>query len=862
MLVATIRRMKRAVKLSFVVALLAVLGIAGLRAQESAAGEVLTKEQFTAALLERLSLHEYFADVEFEQRRDFDPLLFLAPKTAPGAADFGAAAVAERGPRLRATAELFRKQYVEPLALKRRGDQPLNAFIVLRTFDDYARYAARLSDTTPNSGFAHFDRRLRTVVAFESGSRLDGARRNEPETAEFVRELLQSHYDGVGGEVAQSWIYVGLGNYLAHAASGDAKAGAPRVIDELDVEFIVALLRDPSKGALYLLPLEEIVALDNDDVWSNAVRERARTLGVDQVDAKLVAQAWSSQSALWMHFLHDGNGAKHRADLLAYLASALHGLGGAADLRAAFHVADLGTLDREFYAWLAEHYSAVNPKDRIDPEQVSAPRALPKLAATSKAKGAAPAAAAALDARALTAPLDDPAAAHARIVQQIRDGHLEEALAALLALQNKVLGGPIAPRLEREFKRLKGWTAMRDRYFADVIANGTKLLLNVESKKLVVKVERVENGSVFFADNRLKLASLPLCDFKPADTARELPKALVESSDGWIRFYPLVLEGDAKLKLSGDAPQLGELRADAAEWYPGVVALGRVLGALDALAAAGVPTDPATATKCIERLRALKKDFGATPQVLERAALLRQLAAVAAEKQFTPSCIAAQFAGKLEFPSEGRAKVTYAFDTPKELDDFVRQEGYMTEWSGVYEPIRKPAADSKLTLSGGALRGDGELCYRLALPFKMPVSARYKFKVGSVPKDGSGISSMMVAVCDNGEHSYIGCEGLGIVTSVDVSKGQKKIAIPKPEKLTVDKEYSLELRVANKRVTSLVDGAVIKEISSGALQRGEILVAIHSDAPYAITHLEVEGDFDIATLRARWIEALAAGVGF
>jgi hypothetical protein len=341
-----------------------------------------------------------------------------------------------------------------------------------------------------------------------------------------------------------------------------------------------------------------------------------------------------------------------------------------------------------------------------------------------------------------------------------------------------------------------------------------------------------------------------------------LPKKLSDSPAGWIRVYPYVLEGDDKLKKTGDAPELADLRADAQEWYPGVLRLGAAVQALDELAAAGVPKDAATATVCVERIRALRTTWGDLQCVRERTAALRQLAAKAFELLYEVSKLSAQFAGKLTLLGEGRARIVYEFDDPKELGDWVKQPGYLADWRADFAPVAKAEAQSTLSIVGGAALGTGAACYRLGLTLREPLVARYTVRYGNVPVGGSNEAAEMLFVCDDGKLGNIGIAATGCLRVADPNVLGVAVDAPPPFTFDTSHDYEVEVRVAGKQASSFVDGKHLGKLEIGTRTGGEVLLAVHSDCAIRFQRVEVEGVLDFDIERAQWIESQVAALGF
>lgn len=840
----------------------------GVGAQEPTKNEPLTAEQFTSSLLERLSTHKYFSKIGFVEERSFAPLLLLVQKPSLDTPDFAKKLAAAHGPWLRKIDEVFDAHYVQPLKLARRPDSPIQAVAILQTAGDYSNYERASIDLARCcSHWAYYERRAHLTVAYHDGPALGTVPWNYPELVEYVRALLLAHFSGSQGEIPQSWITEGLGGYLALYSGTKPEALDKRTLSTRAVDFLVATSQNQQKRELYLFPIAKIVDLGLSDAWGRALGERADAAGLGDDALGDFWTAYRSQCVLWMHFLHEGDSGKYAPRLMSYLGGALRGSGGLDALRKAFEGVDLAALDREFYAWLYQLYAKANPNKPLDAKVLDqlfkpAPPAVAKAPAPTSAAASeksAPKPEPAFDPRSVAIASDDLNAEHGRVLQRIRTGDLDGALKQLEELEARGHGSAIEQRLTHELERLRLFAALRERYFAALIASGEKHSFEQDGKKVLAKLVKVENGELVLGENRAKVERLPIASVALVDIARDLPKTLADSPDSWIRNYAYVLEGDERWKrgLAGDSKPVVELRNDAQDWYPATLRFGLVAAALAQLADAGAPSDATTGRVCIERIQAVLARSGQLPVVEARRAALTQLARIALGAQYSPQLLAGVCPVAIEVLGEGRVRVALDFQDPGQLALLQNDPAALREYRRAMDPLGD-ATENRYGVVDGVLEMRGDVCLRSLLEFEAPiyVKARMRFQQTTAVT----APFVMLCACFQAPESFVGSLLGGGVYVYDVATRESAMGWNVPP-IFADHDYLNELKVADQRASAWFEGNEQNAVACKSRTSGAVLVLVHSSTTIRADDLVIEGKLRDASARALFVDSKLAALG-
>lgn len=453
-------------------------------------------------------------------------------------------------------------------------------------------------------------------------------------------------------------------------------------------------------------------------------------------------------------------------------------------------------------------------------------------------------------------------AEHALALLEARSGNLEAALERLEKLLVRAEIGEHKPLVEREVARIKAFTRLRDAHLAELVKSGSKLAFEHQGKKVVAQVTGVVDGNALLADNKHKLASVPIFALDPFELARGMSPTLTAGADGWARYYMYVLAGDERgvKQLKGAATEVTELRADAAQWYPRALKLGAVAQRLAALAEKGEPHDAQAAAECLAVLVALGQEHGELDLIKTRKATLAALAALALAQQFEPSKMAAMVAGKLESLPGERVRVTYEFERKEEADDFAADHGYLSSFRRQMGSL--DSAERKCEVASGKLSLVGAGCLRYVLSFEAPLSLQYEITLGG-GGGGESRDTFIVGACDDRDESRIDCQGFGSLWVEDrASSFRKQSPQTEPFSFQPGKPNTIGLSIDAGKASSTVNGAPMKTVEIGPRTSGGVFVFFHCATPMGFNKLVIEGKPMLDAARATWIERELARLGF
>jgi hypothetical protein len=276
---------------------------------------------------------------------------------------------------------------------------------------------------------------------------------------------------------------------------------------------------------------------------------------------------------------------------------------------------------------------------------------------------------------------------------------------------------------------------------------------------------------------------------------------------------------------------------------------------MDELARTPVPRDPAGCEAVLARLAAVVGDHGDAAEVAALRAELRAYARLALAVVFDlggpPQLVHAGWEG---LPG-GRVRLTYDFDDPAQLADFVRDDEYLQGRRGRLGELVGERTDVRV--AGGALVGLGQAVLRHALGFAPPLTVRYQLAFRQTEELGSADRwFVLLGVCDDGREGYAG--GLGrLDLEVAANHGVEAAIAEDRRPMYQNAAYAMELAHDGETVTLTMDGERMQALPAGELQGGGLFLLYHSDYHVEIRELVIEGrlhEGELERARAAWIE--------
>lgn len=821
-------------------------------------GALDVDERFLEELRKALAADRYFKAIDYAVVEDYAPLVVLVQKPRRPQEGWELYPSRAFGPWVQTLADEFRARYVEPLGLEPRPGRERLALCVLESPGDFVNYerAPGVRQRAWIEGGTAFDPALGLVVCDAETGSTAPHRKRAPVLLQAARGLVRAYHAGEHPWPESLMVSWGLPGYLATNLGTRPESLRERQLDRAGLRRVAEVLLDPPRRDVLLLGLEELLAARSTDDIEAAVRTRAEARGTPSVDSGLAQRLAYDVSILWMHYLQDGDDGRRRDASVALLGAVLSGEPALPAFRARFVDVEPRELERGFTAWTLARAAELQLAPKLVPEQLEA--------VLDARAGAAPEVEAPfVPARLAPAP-DDALLRHALALALARRGDLAGAARELEAALEHAATGPFGRRLQRELVRVRAFDALRAAWLAELVRTRDRLRLELEGRRLNVRLTRVEPDRVVLDEERNGLDALPLSELDSYEVARQMGREVAGRDSGWARVYPYVLAGDERWpRLLGDeSEQARELHDDAQEWLPGLLELARAAERLHALAERPVPADRDAAVATLALVETLLAEDGEREAVAARRDDLRRLASLALELLYDGEEVLAGLRGAVTRGDGAAVRIAYAFDDPAELSDFELSSGYPPERLEQAPALATSFGSGDFVVRGGALRGAGSATWRHALAFDGPIRVLLRLKLGQVPANGIPEVFWVLGACDDGKEAFLGLYDMGSVIAVDrAARFLSWAAVEGGQQLSTRQSYTLQLDFDGARVTSRLDGVEVRSTDAGPLRSGDVFLSYHGDTPVEVEALEIEGTPSAERIRARWLARRLGDLG-
>lgn len=465
----------------------------------------------------------------------------------------------------------------------------------------------------------------------------------------------------------------------------------------------------------------------------------------------------------------------------------------------------------------------------------------------------------------------------ARIAHGLATARRGAVRAALHELDQVLASTPAAAlsaRAQTERLRCEAWLALREAFADELVLGAAKVSLELGGEKLIAVWKKREGELVSLDANKLGRATLSLEEVPPVAIAELMGRSSGAAKTSWSRFWAYAACGDERWKkmMKEAGGEADKLRADGETVYPGLLRLGEATYALAALAEAQEPTEVAAAEARISEIDGLRKTFGDLALVEERTSALRELAARALHVRFGSHGLAACVKGRLESLEGGRARVTYPFDEPKELEDFREDAEYYSS-QRIGRPEVKVGEGSEKTsfqMKSGALALRGATCLRQELWLSGPLQVKFRLE-HKVPSDvdENFVSIFLVGLLDDAAGSFVDTSQFGTIHMRDKASNTERFAEAEERKDLVvhgDTAYAYELVIDDSGKLQISrDGKPMCSLDVTPLSAGQLFLWVHSTDRIVLHELSIEGLVTPETharAEARWTNARLVELGF
>jgi hypothetical protein len=821
----------------------------------------------------RFVTHRFFPKVEYTRSFGSLPFAFFIQKPLKPDPGYEERITAKFVPWLQEMEKLFRETYVEPLKLPRHEAAPCYAFAVLATRGLYDDYARAVEDALLLQSEAHYNTDLRLGVTYEELVPFDqDEARRRSMLHEFIH-ALQHAYSSGDGTVKPLWFIEGLAQYWTEGRIRNLEDMKKPQLDPGRLKWFVDLLR--SGDAALAAPLKDLVSVDSEG-YAGIYEEAVKRLGKAR-RKRHAAELWSevldafySQSYLFMHFLHQGDGGKRLQGLLRYTREVMGGKSGWAVFLEAFEGEDLTD---PFLTFLRESHEQRWPGKlegqlALESSKVkAAPARGDSVTRAEKAKTPAPSK---VEPSSLRIGNEEEEAILGTSISLASKGRLDEAVSRLRA------GGqrrtPLAARIRREIERMEEALGLRDEILGS--AARSKAVLEVANTR--GRVEKFDaDRKVIHLSVRGKVQELGVAELTTESLRRaaEAQQAL-KGSRSWMGAYLLLLSGQPVRTVLDHRYLKGELSSKArelrndAEDFERLRAFGEAAQILDDLSRRKPPTedDGAAAADALSRLRTLAERHGGLELVRKRRQGLRSYAEALLDRTFDRTkadCLGVH--GKLEKGAQDAIKLVYEFEDAREASDFLPERDYLAEWRREMQQtqglagVKKPES-STFAVEDGALSGIGATSCRLILPFAAPFRVRYVASCSGASEEEEQYV-FIVGVCDDGRGVGVRCSlqgDMSVLSEQSVQNLEGKI-----RQIVPGQPYHYEIRHDGEAIELQAGSGTVKLERVERLKRGSLFLWIHANFKVRVTRLEIEAVLDEESLlqaRRRWIERQLEGL--
>ena len=813
-------------------------------------------EQSLWLLRNRLARDQYFSKISWTEDRTVPGVVILVQQGSTKAPDYAAGVVREFGPWFAKIQSVFDETYAKPLHLERPPRRALWPIAILSSGGSYVDFLRIHVNFGPTVRSACYDHKLALAVGFVDPFNPDASSidRRYPMLNALVRGMLDGYSTSPEGRPGALWIEEGLASYLAYHEGARPDCLDSRRIRPETLKAVLAAAQDKNLGSILFHPIEDLVSLRSSEDLDRSVLALAQAAKRPPPLEGRILEAFFGESTLWMHYLHSGMDGSLRDPLLQYLRSALAGEAGTPVLQRAFAGKDLPSIDDAFLAWLVETMKRELPLATVDPAALGAlfhgpdgrPRHAGPEAAPEPPKPCMPAV--------LAIEPTDAESRHGLALLQARSGDLEGAIAELKSIPDASVSATEKPRIARDIARMQGLVRLRDGFLENLRRSGAKWSTELQGKKIVVSIAKVEGGFVHLAENRLGIEKIPLAALDPMEIAKQATNREQQgNSEPWARFYAYVLAEDARWEklLKDPSDEAKALREDARTWIPSCQRAGRAAAALNALAKSNPPATAGDGDALCAAIRSVLKDYSDVSAVQRKLGDLRRVARASEDAALAEVEPASLLHGRCSKAADGRVTLAYEFDDAVEAQDFQKRVGYLKEWRKAIKVEVLPEDQSEWTVKDGGFQGEGAACYRLPLSFSAPMTVRYEFRILDIGRDADTKPLWVVGVCDDGKENSIEAIGFGDLLVRDVPRGLNKMTRrTDSQPYFLATSYKVEVRHDGTTASVWIEGEKVSEAPCGGLKGGGVYLWFHTPLPVVIERFEVEGTVEPASARA------------
>jgi len=411
---------------------------------------------------------------------------------------------------------------------------------------------------------------------------------------------------------------------------------------------------------------------------------------------------------------------------------------------------------------------------------------------------------------------------------------------------------PLHARVLREAERVELYRKERRAFLEHLRASGRKLNLRKSALGLLATVEEVRESEVVLGKNRAKINVLTLDDIDGVALSEAM-----WSSDfpaGAISVYPLVLrgEGGKKAMLRDGSREAERLLEDLESGFDGHAERAAAARLLGELARTPVPVPPDRVDGVLKRLGELARAHARVDLVRARLSLLKAMARELLEVRFEREGLGELLKGDCQALGDGRVRLSYGFDAPEELGDFVVKD-YLREHA--FAEVGPWSIEDK------HLKVKGLLSMRHVLDFEGEVRIHATWLY---PEQVSRRWQLWLGVRDDGEGHFVAARPDGGLLAID-GPGDAVRNVDGEFRWRYDKLYTLEAHYdGERRALCTIDGEARKSLAVEPRPSGGVFLFVCSQMRFQLHGIVIEGrpgGAATSRLRAEWMARELGALG-
>ena len=412
---------------------------------------------------------------------------------------------------------------------------------------------------------------------------------------------------------------------------------------------------------------------------------------------------------------------------------------------------------------------------------------------------------------------------------------------------------PLHARIVREAERIQLYRKERRAFLEHLQASGRKLNLRKSALGLLAPILEVRGREVVLGKNRAKIDVLALDDIDGVALSEAMWKS--DFATGFISAYPLVLrgEGGKKAFLRDGSEEAARLLEDLESGFDGHAERAGAARLLGELARTPVPVPPDRVDGLLKSVGELGGRYARVDLVRARASLLQRMAAEVLKVRFEEAGLRGLLKGEYRPLGDGRVRLSYGFDDPRELEDFV-VEDYLREHAftevGAWRIGDKHLKAKKLLSMRHILEFEGEVRMSATWLYPEQVSRRYQ---------------MWLGVNDDGEGNFVAARPDGGLLLIDGPNDTVR-DVDGGFRWRYDELYTLEVHYdGEKRAFCTIDGEAHKSLDAGPRTSGGVFLFVCSQMRFQLHGIVIEGrpgGAALKRLRDEWMGRELGVLGF